>query len=696
MPPPLDLRGLNAEQRAAVVHGDGPLLVLAGAGTGKTRVVTARIARLVEGGVPREAILGVTFTNKAAGEMRERIAKMIRGGAEGLTLSTFHALGARFLREERAAAGLAKSFPIYDEGDQESVVREVLRDLRFPEERIRPRLAQWTIGLWKARAVSPLGAENVSRGTDDEPLALVYRRYEEHLRSRGAVDFDDLINRPLEILDRDASIREKWAKRYRHVIVDEYQDTSESQYRLLRHLASGHGNLCVVGDDDQSIYGFRGADREKILRFERDFRGARVIALVQNYRSTATILRAANAVIRLNPARREKELVAKLGEGVPLGLYEAPDEAAEARFVARRVVTDTKRRPEGFAAAAILYRANAQSAPFEAALREAKVPYRVVGGPSFFDRREVRDVIAYLRLLANKGDEAALRRILNTPPRGLGKASVEKLNRAALERGAPLFEGLRQAAEWAGLAGEPAREAGELVALVESHAARLDAKEGIAPVLSSLLEAIAYRAFLDTEAEQPLDAETRWNVVASFVETARRAGGKGAAEFLQDLALDRADDKSKKDDRPAVTLLTVHSAKGLEFPVVVIAGLEEGLFPHKRSVAEAAEGGDAIEEERRLFYVALTRARERLTLTLSKARERHGKVRECAPSRFIEEVERAAPLSRDWPELVTPPDESARDGFMAAILAKLGSAGAGNPVPPTGSGDALAGAEGAG
>jgi len=685
---PIDLSALNAEQRSAVLHGDGPLLVLAGAGTGKTRVVTTRIARLVEGGVPREAILGVTFTNKAAGEMRERIAKMARGGAAGLTLSTFHALGARFLREERAAAGLARTFPIYDESDQESLVREVLRDLRVGEERIRPRLALFSIGLWKARAVAPDGAERVAAGTEDEPLALVYRRYEEALRARGAVDFDDLINRPLEILERHADLRETWSKRYRHVIVDEYQDTSESQYRLLRHLAKGHGNLCVVGDDDQSIYGFRGADREKILRFERDFAGARVVALVQNYRSTATILRAANAVIALNPARREKSLVARLGEGTPIGLYEAPDEAAEARFVARRVVVETREHRLGLSAAAILYRANAQSAPFEAALREAKVPYRVVGGPSFFDRREVRDAIAYLRLLASPSDEAALRRILNTPPRGLGKASIEKLNRAALDRGVSLFEGLRRAAEWADLAPEPAREAAELVALVESRAARLRSGEALAPVMESLLETISYRTFLDTEAETPLDAESRWNAVGSFVEALRRAGGKSASEFLHDLALDRAEEKTSRDDRPAVTLLTVHSAKGLEFPVVLLAGLEEGLFPHKRSMAEGAEGGggsEPIEEERRLFYVALTRARERLTLTLSKTRERHGKLRECAPSRFVAEVERAVPLSRDWPELVTPPDESAREGFMAAIFSRIGApadaGGAPNPEP---------------
>ncbi len=687
-PRPMDLSSLNAEQRAAVAHGDGPLLVLAGAGTGKTRVVTCRIARLVASGIPGEAILGVTFTNRAAGEMRERLSALVRGAAQGVVLSTYHALGARFLREERDAAGTTRGFSIYDEGDQESVVREALRDLRFPEERIRPRLAQWMIGLWKARAVGPEEALASAAGSEDEPLALVYRRYEEELRSRGAVDFDDLINRPLAILEREPSVRERWGARFRHVVVDEYQDTSESQYRLLRHLAGARRNVCVVGDDDQSIYGFRGAEREKILRFEKDFPGARVVTLVQNYRSTGTILRAANAVIRNNPLRREKDLVARTAAGLPIGLYEAPDEAAEARFVARRVALETKGRREGFFAAAILYRANAQSAPFEAALREAQVPYRVVGGPSFFDRREVRDAIAYLRVLANTRDEAALRRILNTPPRGLGKASVEKLDRAALARGASLFEGLRHAGEWAGLKGAPLREAAGLVAAIEEHAARLDSGEGLGPALESLLDRVAYRSFLDMDSSDPLGAEARWNSVRSFVETARRSRRKGAAEFLQDLALDRAEEAKARDDRPAVTLLTVHSAKGLEFPVVVLVGVEEGLFPHRKSkAAEDAAAADGIEEERRLFYVALTRARERLVLTCSRTRVHYGKARECAPSRFIAEVEREVELDRSWPELVRPPDESLRGEFMREILARIGpkedgSAG-GNPKPPT-------------
>ncbi|MFI5403867.1 MAG: ATP-dependent helicase, partial [Planctomycetota bacterium] len=635
------LERLNPEQKSAVLATEGPLLVLAGAGTGKTRVITVRIAHLLSKGVPAEQILAVTFTNKAADEMRERVAGLVgKKGASGVTACTFHSFCARVLREHGGAIGIPPRFSICDASDQLAAAKAVLRDLSVPEARIRPRVLQARISLSKNKLI---GHDRCLAEAADDLDALVahaYKRYDEHLRRTHVLDFDDLLLRTLELLDGDAAVRKRLEKRYRYLLVDEYQDTNGPQYEILRRLAHGHRNLCVVGDDDQSIYGWRGADVTKILGFERDFPGATVVRLETNYRSTKEILDAANRVIGNNPARHGKTLRSALGKGDPVKVLGFEDEEREAQGVVDDILGRAQRGETRFRDCAILFRTQTQPRPFEAALRERAVPYVLVGGPSFFDRKEVRDLLAYLRLLANPADETSLLRIVNRPPRGIGKTTVDRvLERAAAQRTsfAEAFDGAAEAPAaaregWEGLRGTLARLGGK------------DPGKALPGRIRELLDAVDYRAEVDRCYDDPRERDARWAAVEEVLALAesyvRRTSAPGLAGFLERLALSSEEERDPEEKRPrdAVTLMTLHAAKGLEFPRVYLVGFEEGILPHERSAAEGS-----IEEERRLAYVGITRAQRALTITHVQERARYGRRVPAMPSRFLFEMSGETP-----------------------------------------------------
>jgi DNA helicase-2/ATP-dependent DNA helicase PcrA len=659
------LAGLNPEQRRAVLATEGPLLVLAGAGTGKTRVITARIAHLLAGGVAAGNILAVTFTNKAADEMRERVAGLVgKRRAEGVTACTFHSFCARTLRDHGAAIGLPRRFSICDAPDQLAAAKSVLRDMSVPEARIRPRVLQARISLMKNRLV---GHDRCLAEATDDLEALVahaYRRYDDHLRRTHVLDFDDLLLRTIELLDADAATRKRLEERFRYILVDEYQDTNGPQYEIVRRLARRHGNLCVVGDDDQSIYGWRGADVRKILGFERDFPGATVVRLETNYRSTAEILEAANRVIRNNPDRHEKTLRSSLGAGDPVRVLCVEDEEREAIGVVADICDRVHRGEARLGDCAILFRTQTQPRLFEAALRERAVPYVLVGGPSFFDRKEVRDLLAYLRLLANPEDETSLLRIVNRPPRGIGKATVDRV----LEHAAAGRTAFAEAFDRAGEVPAAARAGWEGLRGTLGSLGGKDPGRALPRRIRDLLEAVRYRAEVERCYEQPRERDARWAAVEEVLLLAesyvRRAAKPSLPGFLERLALSSGDGREPEETRPrdAVTLMTLHAAKGLEFPRVYLVGLEEGILPHERS---AAEGG--LEEERRLAYVGITRAQRALTITHVQERARHGRRVAAMPSRFLFEMSGTTP-PKDW-RPTGAPAEPARGRRPRAPLA---------------------------
>jgi len=638
-PAALDLAELNPEQRTAVTTLEGPLLVLAGAGTGKTRVITARIAHLLREGVSPRRILAMTFTNKAAGEMRGRVASLVGAdAARELTVGTFHSFCARNLRRHASTLDIPASYGIADAADQVAAVRGVLRDLLVPDAALHPRVAQARISFLKNRLVTPRQFRSEAADDQDELLGRVYRRYEEHLRRSGLLDFDDLLLFMVRLLAEHEEVRAELGSRYGYVMVDEYQDTNLAQYEIVRWIAKEHRNVCVVGDDDQSIYGWRGADVRKILGFERDFPGAATVRLETNYRSTRQILDAANAVIACNPDRHPKTLRASQGEGDPVVLYQAADEEDEAEYVVRSVLERVSRRRERLGDFTILVRTQAQPRAFEARLRAHRVPYVIVGGMSFFDRKEVRDLIAFLRLAVNPGDEAALLRIINTPPRGIGKISVTRLLEHASREGvsaATAFCDLRQ------VEGIPpaAASAGAALLRVLGAVGREAAEGRLVDALQRLIRDVSYEDEVRRCYPDAVTREGRWasvTEVVNFAENfARREDAGGLVEFLEELALTADDDKTSEDPRRrnAVTLMTLHAAKGLEYPNVYLVGCEEGILPHQRSI-----DADDVEEERRLMYVGVTRARERLVITHAAERARYGRRETRVPSRFLFEM----------------------------------------------------------
>jgi DNA helicase-2/ATP-dependent DNA helicase PcrA len=650
------LEGLNDAQREAVLHGDGPLLVLAGAGSGKTRVIVHRIARLVrDERVMPWHVLAVTFTNKAAGEMKDRLEALLGTQASELWVQTFHAFGARFLRREAARAGLPPSFAIYDDDDQIRVVKRIFQELRVEDgEPLTARQALSRIDRWKNAALRPAEVVVGEYDVEGQLATEVYGRFEAALARAGAVDFGDLLLRPVRLLEEDATVRRAWAGRFRYLLVDEFQDTNAAQYRLLKLLANEKRNVCVVGDDDQAIYRWRGADVTNILEFDQGFPGARVVKLEQNYRSTRTVLDAAHAVISKARRRREKRLWTESGAGETLALVVGQDEHDEAERIARAVAAERARGTAG-EEIAVLYRTNAQSRPLEAALRTARIPYVIVRGTSFYDRAEVRDAAAYLRLALSPRSDLDLERVVNRPARGIGEKTLERLRAHASSRGIALFDAIAERDAVEDLKPAARRALAEFHALVAGLAADVPALDaGIA-----VQEALKRSGLLARlEAEHTDEAVERAENLAELVAAAREFDESllgeppprdpeevrppPLARFLEQIALLGEADAETPEGR--VSLMTLHAAKGLEFEAVFLAGLEDGTLPYERPWSDAgpAEREAAEDEERRLCYVGMTRAKKRLTLSLARRRIGYGEggpsYRSMEPSRFLADL----------------------------------------------------------
>jgi DNA helicase-2/ATP-dependent DNA helicase PcrA len=626
------LADLNPAQREAVLATEGPVLVVAGAGSGKTRVLTYRIAHLVAAvGVKPQEILAITFTNKAAGEMRERLESVVGDIARTMWVMTFHAACGRILRREAPRLGYRSNFTIYDQADQVRLVKQCLEELDRDPKRFVPRGIHAQISNAKNQLISPEEYKSRVASFYDQTVADVYELYQRRLLASNAADFDDLIMLTVEVLDRFPEARKKWQKAFRYVLVDEYQDTNHAQYRLLQLLAGEHKNVFAVGDPDQSIYAFRGADIRNIMEFERDFGGAKQIALEQNYRSTNAILRAANSVISENRERKPKSLWSELGEGDPVRVIEVEDEHAEARFVAAEIAGLVD---EGFSGSeiAIFYRTNAQSRVLEDVLVRQDIPYQVIGGPKFYERAEIKDAIAYLQVIDNPFDAISLTRIANRPRRGIGDASLARLHTYADAHGLSLWEALEQPEE-AGCGGAPLKAIDRFRTLMQSSMA--GALE--LPVPELLERVLQQSGYLESlEAERTIEAQGRIENLMELVGVAREyqetAEDPALAEFLQQISL-FSDQDAIEESRSLVTLMTLHNAKGLEFRVVFLIGMEEGVFPHSRSIEE-----QGLEEERRLCYVGLTRAQERLVLTHAAARSLWGARGYNMPSRFLDEL----------------------------------------------------------
>ncbi len=633
------LKGLNPEQREAVQHTEGPLLVLAGAGSGKTRVITHRIAHLLDQGVVPENVLGVTFTNKAAAEMRERLAAMVGPPAKAVTLSTFHALGLELLKQEARRSKRARPFTIFDTGDQLATLRQFTRQTRFGKGfdlgAVLGRISQW-----KNAFVEP-GQTPDSEDPYDELAALLYPRYVEQLRAYRALDFDDLICEPVRLLERSEAARKRWADRFRYVLVDEYQDTNPAQFRLLVAIAGGHRNVCVVGDDDQSIYGWRGADVKNILRFADDFPGARVVYLMRNYRSVGRVLDAANQVIAENPERHPKAMKPVREDGTRVHLVIHPEGEAEARWVGQRLRELVDKRGRRYRDIAVLYRSNTQARDLETELRMAKVPYRVLGGTAFYDRREVKDLLAYLKLTLNPRDELSLRRVINNPPRGIGTRTVEKLSQWAEQNGQPLWDALGHAQEAIGDDDRAVRAVTGFRELVTRHSGHLKRGGQLSSAVVDFVHDIGFHEEIKRSSESEAVLERRMGFVDGVVDGVARYCERNSnpdlREHLGQISLADLESGEHEDAGNQVTLSTLHGSKGLEWPVVVFVGLEEGLLPHDRTlnpqVTDAVTGD--VAEERRLCYVGMTRARDELYLSRAKTRRVRGKLRDRTPSRFL-------------------------------------------------------------
>jgi DNA helicase-2/ATP-dependent DNA helicase PcrA len=635
------LAGLNEEQAAAVTHTDGPLLLLAGAGSGKTRVLTHRIAYLLARGVEPENVLAVTFTNKAAGEMRERIAHLVGAASKKLWVGTFHSTCARLLRAEAEALGYTRSFSIHDDDDQLRAIKQIVADLGYDPKQVSATEILGRIDHHKNRRVTVEQLVDELRAPPTSPLVRVWRAYDEQLRAADALDFNDLIGKVVELFELRPDLLEKYRQRFRWILVDEYQDTNRAQYEVLRRLAEVHRNLAVVGDDDQSIYAFRGAEIRNILDFETDFAPARVIRLERNYRSTARILEVANAVVAKNEERIAKRMWTDKEGGARVSFLVTEDVAAEARAVAEGVRTLVARGANP-SDVAIIYRTNATSQPFETALREARIPHKVLGGRPFYARREVRDALGFLRLVLNPADDAAFLRVCNVPARGLGPTTLAKLRQVAKERGEPLLPVARGTSRGSSDRGQVALAG--FVELVDRLVAEAEVREP-GDFLAYLLDETGYAHMLredaDREARDRLDALHQLvRAASSFVpgddEIAVDTPRDRLHAFVDRVALAGTEEELPPEGGQ-VTLMTVHSAKGLEYPVVFVVQMVEGQFPHSRSAEE--RGG--VAEERRLAYVAFTRARERLVVTRSRQAlafdPRSGRPtrRPVAPSRFL-------------------------------------------------------------
>ena len=655
-----------------MLHRDGPLLILAGAGSGKTSTMAHRIAHLVSHhSIPAGRILGLSFTNKAALELRERVKRMLKKSSgqqasKGLTISTFHSLCVKILREQAEVLGYTKNFTILDQNDQSDIVKQILRHIKLDDRKFDPDWIRFEIGQAKNRFMGPDEAQAffLESGRMKEDYAIitasVFTRYQEQLKALNAMDFDDLLFQAVTLLEKNEPLKFQYSRRYQYILVDEYQDTNPAQFRLLEALTSMHKNLCVVGDDDQSIYSWRGAEPEHILRFAEYYPDAKTITLEQNYRSTQTILDAANQVIGQNRKRHAKKLWSDKGDGEPLQLKIVEDDRAEAEIVADEILAlstsaeagqITKiRRWKDFA---ILYRSNAQSRVFEDALRMRRIPYTIVGGMSFLERKEIKDFLSYLRLVVNPKDDASMRRVLNWPARGIGKTSIETLTRHSIQNQTTFFEACQNAET---LVPKTAAAISKFLHTIDAIRHSLfdspATPQGISLWARKLIEQLELKRAVEEECDDPAQFARKWENVEEMVHALGQLSIKDLMgedsteeatpiillrEYLSRLTLDAQEEEDKEDDKKEkdeVILLTLHGAKGMEYPVVFLVGLEEGLLPHQRSLDESTD----LSEERRLCYVGITRAKERLILTRAQTRIRYGKAVPRNPSRFLAEI----------------------------------------------------------
>ena len=641
---------LNPEQIEAVHHEDGPMLILAGAGTGKTRTITARIAWLIAQGEDPGKMLAVTFTNKAAREMKDRIAGMVDPDqAKQVTACTFHALCLRILRGDAQRLGYKANFSIFDEGDQLGLIKKIITRVSGRDEKLDPHLAKALISRAKNNAWT---ASN-----EDSLAGAVYRRYEQELRALNAMDFDDLLAKAVQLLSEADDVRDKWRAKVRHLLVDEFQDTNRLQFELVSQLASGQPpNVCVVGDDDQSIYGWRGAEVSNILEFEKHFPNPRVIRLEQNYRSTNAILGAANRLIANNPRRRKKNLWSPKEGGEPVRVIAVPDDRKEAEFVIQEVAAHRAEENLPWEHFAVAYRMNAQSRLLEESLRKNRIPYRLVGGKSFFERREIKDLAAYMAVLLNPSDDPSLLRIINTPPRGIGPTCVEWALAFSVERKLSLFEALRNTEHLDACTRKTADAVRAFVDGIEAARVRIQTP-GVdsAQILSSLLEECGYLDDLKRScktADESLNREENVKEMLRALAEYQKRSRQGLQGFLDEICLNREREEDKEESARGVTLITLHAAKGLEFPHVFLVGAEDGLLPHERS-----KGEGTVDEERRLFYVGITRAMRSLVITWCRGRRKFGSPTHCRPSPFLREIRGDQVIEESYEELMSRPME---------------------------------------
>jgi superfamily I DNA/RNA helicase len=635
------MKKLNPQQYLAVRHTEGPLLILAGAGSGKTQVITTRIVHLLNDlHVPAENILAVTFTNKASREMRERVSAMAGKTAQGIIISTFHSLGVRILRRDIRTLGFKPNFSIYTSSDQAGVLRQAMRERNIDPKQCNPDSIMWRISAAKNRLIGPHEFKPESDDHIELATATIYPRYQELLKGFNAIDFDDIILLSVKLLQSNPDILAYWQKHFRYIMVDEYQDTNASQYLLISLLAMLHNNLCVVGDDDQSIYGWRGAEVRNILNFDLDHPGCRVIKLEQNYRSTSSILDAANSVIKNNPIRTDKALWTALGKGREIDLIVADSEEDEAARVVESMLLEQFRDKLSWSDLAILYRSNAQSRAFEEKLRQERIPYVVIGGQQFYERKEVKDAIAYLKVIDNPSDEASLLRIINFPRRGIGDNTLLRLNQWSLEQNVPLFHALRRVREIPDIS-ESSKKAVEgfytMMKAVMDGFEQSRLGEQVNALFNRLrIEDELYRTMKDvSQARKRIEnIEQVVNSLAVYEEQNPRGTLSAFLERISLMDEDKPSDDGKEQGSNAVTLMSLHSSKGLEFSHVFLAGMEEDLLPHKRSIEE----DPTVAEERRLCYVGITRARRHLTISRCCTRRKYGTVEKRTPSRFLAEI----------------------------------------------------------
>ncbi|WP_040470881.1 DNA helicase PcrA [Lentilactobacillus kisonensis] len=633
------LKGLNKDQKDAVVHTEGPVLIMAGAGSGKTRVLTHRIAYIIEhDNVMPWHILAITFTNKAAKEMRERVSKLLDESGNDVWVSTFHALCVRILRRNIDLLGYNRAFTIADTSEQRTLVKRVLRDLNIDPKKFDPRAILSAISNAKNDLLTPKDYKAQAVSAFDQIVADVYERYQAELKQNESLDFDDLIMITIQLFEQHQDVLEYYQDKFHYIHVDEYQDTNEAQYKLVNTLANKNQNICVVGDADQSIYGWRGANMQNILDFKKDYPNAHVTLLEQNYRSTKTVLEAANSVIAHNDNRADKNLWTENDQGDQISYYRGQTENDEARYVVAKIQEEMKKSKRNYGSFAILYRTNAQSRVIEETLLKSNIPYTIVGGHKFYDRKEIRDILAYLTLLGNPNDSMSFERVINEPKRGIGQTSIEKLRLFANDHGWSLLD----AAKNIDLANEISSRAKNSIASFEQMISRVSnkmASMSITDLTEALLDESGYASTL--KASKSLEAQTRLENLEEFISVTQKydegnaeaTGQDNLVNFLSDLAL-VSDQDDLQDDNSQVTLMTLHAAKGLEFPVVFLMGMEEGLFPLSRAADDESE----LQEERRLAYVGITRAKEKLYITNAYSRMLYGRRQNNPESRFVNEI----------------------------------------------------------